>query len=337
MVSIIEAKTAWKTTVGAMKNHDFYHTYDYHHISKKEDEHPILFSYTEGDVVIVIPFLKRAIPNTDYFDLTSVYGYAGPLSSNVDSSFDTSKFKKALDNWLKDEKIIAVFSRLHPYLEHQNHILSGMGSRPMLGKVVNIDIAQSLEEQRRQYGKSTKNRTNKCRRLCEVKKAETDEEINTFIDIYYENMDRLSANKNYYFSREYFFNFLKCEDFETDILLVNHLEDNYTVAASMFVKTGKIVQFHLSGSRTDYLSIAPANLFLDEMRLRGTAEGYTYFNLGGGLGGREDSLFNFKASFSKTHKEFSVWKYIANQEIYDALSKDKANTDTDYFPLYRSN
>jgi len=337
MVSIIEAKTAWKDTVEAMDNHDFYHTYDYHHISKKEDEQPILFKYTEGENTIAIPFLKRPVPDSEYFDLTSVYGYAGPLSQNVDANFDTTNFKTSFINWLKEEHIICVFSRLHPYLEYQNHILSDVGEQPVLGKVVHIDLEQSLEEQRRQYGKSTKNRTNKGRRLCEVKKAETDEEINTFIDIYYENMDRLSANKNYYFSRDYFFNFLKCEDFKTDILLVNHIEDKCTVAASMFVKTGNIVQFHLSGSRTDYLSIAPANIFLDEMRVLGTEESYSHFNLGGGLGGKEDSLFNFKASFSKDYKEFSVWKYIANQEIYDALSKNKSITDTDYFPLYRGN
>ncbi|MFX0558416.1 peptidoglycan bridge formation glycyltransferase FemA/FemB family protein [Maribacter sp. CXY002] len=337
MVSIIETKDKWMEIVEDMDNHDFYHTYDYHTISKKEGEQPILFLYTENEYKIAIPFLKRAIAGTPYHDLTSVYGYAGPITKNINQTFNNQKFITNFKNWLEEEGIISVFSRLHPYFDYQNTLLSGIGEQPVLGKVVNIDLTQNLEEQRREYGKSTKNRTNKCRRLCTVKLAETDEEINTFIDIYYENMDRLEANKDYYFSRQYFFDFLKCTDFKTDILLVNHVEDTTTVAASMFVKTGNMVQFHLSGSKTDYLSIAPANLFLDEMRIRATEEGYTYFNLGGGLGSKEDSLFNFKASFSKNHKEFAVWKYIANQTVYDDLSHKTAKTNTDFFPLYRAN
>lgn len=335
MIRTITLKSEWKQLLKGLDHLDFYHTYDYHEISKLEGESPLLLVYEEGEKQVLIPFLKRAIDGSDYFDLTSVYGYAGPITKNISDDYTNSAFKKEFQDWLQEEKIISVFSRLHPYITEQNAVLNGLGEQPVLGKVVNMDLTQSLEEQRRQYGKSTKNRTNKCRRLCTVKKAETQDEINTFIDIYYENMDRLDANKDYYFPREYFFNFLECDDFETDILLVNHEEDQKTVAASMFVKTGNIVQFHLSGSRTDYLNIAPANLFLDEMRVLATEEGYHYFNLGGGLGGQEDSLFTFKASFSKDHRPFSVWKYIVNQDVYDSLSKNKPVSN--FFPLYRSN
>ncbi len=163
----------------------------------------------------------------------------------------------------------------------------------------------------------------------------SDADVNTFIDIYYENMDRLSASKDYYFSRQYFFDFLSCSDFKTEILLVVHNDTQEAIAASMFIKTNDIVQFHLSGSRTDYLSLAPANVFLDDMRIRATEEGYKIFNLGGGLGSKEDSLFDFKASFSKDHREFKVWKYIADQKIYDQLTEKNGAVQEGFFPAYR--
>ncbi|NHF61072.1 GNAT family N-acetyltransferase [Flavobacteriaceae bacterium TP-CH-4] len=336
-IQIISDKTAWENVLNEIGAYDFYHTYDYHHISKKEFENPILITYKEKDIVIAIPFLKRPINDTDYFDLTSVYGYAGPISKNVPPDFDNQRFATEFKTALDGLAVVSVFSRLHPYFENQSNILGGLGNTPVLGKVVNIDLTQDLATQRAQYGKSTKNRTNKCRRVCTVRKAETDADINLFIDIYYENMDRLSASKDYYFTREYFFDFMKCDGFKTDILLVVHNETGEAMAASMFVKTKNIVQFHLSGTRTDYLYLAPANVFLDEMRIKATEAGYKIFNLGGGLGSKEDSLFDFKASFSKDYREFRVWKFVADQAIYDQLSGErKAEEGRAFFPLYRS-
>ena len=336
-MQIITDKIAWERVLETIGTYDFYHTYDYHMISKKDDEVPILISYQENDLEIAIPFLKRPIADSNYFDLTSVYGYAGPISKTLPQDFDYEDFAAKFKATLGKLHIISVFSRLHPYFENQAAILKGLGETPTIGKVVNIDLTQDLALQRTQYGKSTKNRTNKCRRLCTVRKAETDADINTFIDIYYENMDRLSASKDYYFSREYFFEFLKCDGFKTDILLVMHNETHEAIAASMFIKTNDIVQFHLSGSRTAYLNLAPANVFLDEMRIRATEEGYKIFNLGGGLGSKQDSLFDFKSSFSKDYWDFKVWKYIVDQEIYDQLSKRNGSEESNgFFPLYRS-
>ncbi|MGI9496969.1 MAG: hypothetical protein ACR2NK_13000 [Mariniblastus sp.] len=336
MISIVKSNEEWRLVLERIGHYDFYHTYDYHHLAKGEGESLFMVVYEQQDQLIAIPFLKRSIVGAEYFDLTSVYGYAGPLSSNVSDCFDNKEFVQELNALLHAEKIVSVFSRLHPYIKFQDVILSNLGEIPTLGVVVNIDLLQPLDVQRAQYGKSTKNRTNTCRRKCTVKRAETTADIETFISIYYENMKRLSANPEYFFARKYFFDFLKCTDFKTDILLVIHNETQEIIAGSMFVKTKEFVQFHLSGSRTDFLKLAPSNLFLDEMRVLATEEGYTCFNLGGGLGGRKDSLFDFKASFSKDHRDFKVWKYIVNRQVYQELSRTTEPLENHaYFPSYR--
>ena len=332
MIDIITDKKEWKNTLMEFDTYDFYHTFDYHNLSKNEDEKPLLLVYSQGDLSIAIPFLKRQIAGTPYFDFTSVYGYSGPIYKNVPEDFNNTTFLSELKDYLFSNKIISVFSRLNPYFDQQSLILKNLGETPVSGKVVNIDLTKSIEEQRTQYGKSTKNRTNKCRRIATVKEVTSKEDLETYIDIYYENMDRLGASDSYYFSKEYFFNFLECEDFKTRVLLVIENETGKAMAGSMFVETNFIVQFHLSGTRTEFLNWAPANLFLDEMRLIATEAGYEIFNLGGGLGGQEDSLFNFKASFSKDHRDFRLWRYIVDQKVYDTLSKDKEGS---YFPLYR--
>ncbi|WP_339629575.1 GNAT family N-acetyltransferase [uncultured Maribacter sp.] len=332
MMNIITDRQEWKNTLMEFESYDFYHTFDYHSLSKNEDEKPLLLVYSQGDLSIAIPFLKRHIAGTPYFDFTSVYGYSGPIYKNIPENFDNVAFLSELKDYLTTNKIISVFSRLNPYLDQQSLILKNLGETPVSGKVVNIDLTKSIEEQRTQYGKSTKNRTNKCRRIATVKEVTTKEDLETYIDIYYENMDRLGASDSYYFSKEYFFNFLECEDFKTRVLLVIENETGKAMAGSMFVESNSIVQFHLSGTRTEFLNWAPANLFLDEMRLIATEEGYKIFNLGGGLGGQQDSLFNFKASFSKDYRDFKLWRYIVDQKVYDTLSKEKKGS---YFPLYR--
>ena len=335
-IRVITSKEEWQDTLRQVENYDFYHTYNYHNLSKIKDEKSILIEYTEGDVIIALPLIIRKIDNSNYNDATSVYGYAGPLQINVNSTFNTSNFVTALEQFFNEQNIISVFSRLNPYLNNQDIILEKIGEIEDRGSVVNIDITKDIDLQRTQYSKSTKSRVNKVRKQCYVKKVNTEKEINEFIDIYYENMERLNAKDSYFFDRKYFFDFYKSETFKTTILMVFDNETDKAIAASMFVITNDIIQFHLSGTKNNSLNIAPARLFIDEMRLIGTKEGCKFFNLGGGLGSDSDSLFDFKASFSKDHKPFKIWKYIVNKEIYNKLVSEKElPDDLDFFPLYR--
>ncbi|WP_296386895.1 peptidoglycan bridge formation glycyltransferase FemA/FemB family protein [Winogradskyella sp.] len=332
MINEVVLKKDWNHILNKIGNYDFYHTYDYHSISIGKNEVSILLVFKDDTNIIALPLVLRPIENTPYFDFTSVYGYSGPLTNITDTDYDYSKFQSKLNTYFKEKDIISVFSRLHPYIE-QDTILNNLGDVIDLGKVVNIDVSLPIEESRRAYGKSNKNQVNKLKRQCTVHKAKTKEDILEFVDIYHENMHRLDAEDYYFFDKDYFLNFMEIEDFKTDILLVKDNETDSYIAGSMFVKTNDMVQFHLSGTRTDFLRMKPSKLFLDEMRLEATEEGFTYFNLGGGLGSQEDSLFEFKASFSKDFKIFKIWKYIVNQVVYDELSTN--SKDSGFFPKYR--
>jgi hypothetical protein len=329
----------WRNCLKEFNIYDFYHTYDYHQLSKKADEKAVLIQYKNNGTTIAMPLLLRAIPNTNFYDATSVYGYAGPLTNNPTADLDNSYFKEALAAYCEQHKIISIFSRLNPYIPRQEMVLRNMGHIETLGNVVNMDIKQTLEISRSNYSKSTKSRVNKARKQCYTKFAETEEEICAFVDIYHENMNRLEAGSEYYFDYNYFLEFFKSKDFETDIILVHHNETHEAIAGSMFVKTNGIVQFHLSGTKNDFLHIAPARVFLDEMRILATEQKQHYFNLGGGLGGNEDSLFEFKSSFSKDFKPFKLWKFIVDQKAYDQLCRSldalKLEQNPNFFPLYR--
>jgi len=336
---IIKEKQQWQDVLKTVKTYDFYHTYDYHQLAKSKNDTPILITYREGDCIIGLPVLLREIYETGYYDITSVYGYTGPVMKNIDQNFINETFKKQLISFFTNNKIVSVFSRLHPFIAFQEKAINGLGEVLKLSKIVNIDLTKSLDEQKAVFSKTTKRYIKKTRKLCSVKIGGASSDINTFIDLYYENMDRVQAKKSYYFDKEYFEKFIGSEDFETDVLFAIHEETSEIISAAMMVKSNNIIQYHISGTRNNYLDLTPIRVLIDEMRIRGTQQGYKYFNLGGGLGSSEDSLFNFKASFSKDFKDFEIWKYIIDPEKYNQLVEqfsDKTKNEN-FFPLYRNN
>lgn len=337
MIKILTSKLDWESALSEVQSFDFYHTFDYHQISKATAEEPVLISYRDGESIVLLPLLLRKIFDSDFYDATSVYGYAGPLGFNINKSFNAHKFQESLNDYFFEKKVIAVFSRLNPYVPNQDVMLHDIGAVRAIGNVVNIDITKSLDDQRSAYRRDTRSRVNKARRLCSVRIAEGDGDIETFIDIYTETMKKLEADDAYFFDKEYFFNFLNCDGFKTDILLAVHDETGEITAGSMFVKTNDIVQYHLSGTRTEYMKIAPSRLLLDEMRIKATEEGYRYFNLGGGYKSKEDQLFNFKSSFSDDFKSFKIWTHVVDPEKYrEFMLLSKVEENTDFFPAYRA-
>ncbi|MEL0456410.1 peptidoglycan bridge formation glycyltransferase FemA/FemB family protein [Flavobacteriaceae bacterium SZ-1-7] len=334
----IYTKQEWDACIKRCDFFDFYHTYDYHQLAKLDDEFPVLLKYENNGVLIAIPLLIRKINGTTYKDATSVYGYPGPITKGVTSNFDNTIFKNFLTDYFESNNFISVFSRLNPYIKSQCPALSGMGNIVNHGKVVNINIKLPLKEQRKTFQSRLRTHINKSRRNCSIKEASSENDLQEFINIYYENMDRVNAKISYYFSKAYFEKIMKSKDFESIILLATDNETKTTISGCLFVITNNIVQYHLSGSKNDFLYLTPTKLLIDEMRILATKRNLDFFNLGGGLGGRaDDSLFRFKSSFSKDFKNFNLWKWIVNNDVYQDLAESKrAVSDSDFFPLYRS-
>lgn len=345
MIEIITDREEWNSFMGLIGHFDFYYTYYYHFLSKQASEKPVLIAYRETGTIIALPLLLRKIEGTSYSDATSVYGYAGPLCKSEGkhaSAIDNECFKHEFQRFLMDHQIVSVFSRLHPYVDYQENILRNIGDIARPGNVVNIDLTLPVDIQRQQYNNRLKTYVNKARRMYTIIDGNQEGQMEEFIEMYYENMRRLNADAYYFFENRYFYQLMISSYFKMELLLCSSNETGELIGGAMFIKTGTIVQYHLSGCKEEYLHLNPIKLLIDEMRLRATAENYTYFNLGGGLGVREDSLFRFKASFSKDLRPAKFWKYIVNRQVYDelvSLSKkeafDKVTEETDFFPAYR--
>ncbi len=327
----------WSEILGRSSFYDFYHTTSYNIL--ENDGESLLFVASIENNFIAYPLVLRKIPNTNYFDCTSVYGYCGPISNlqYLDIS-DALKlyFKDKLMEYFEQNNIVSCFSRLHPVFENEN-ILDNFGKTIGLNKTIAINLKIPLEEQRRKYRKTNKYEINKLKKenyIVEI--AKTSQEIDVFVDIYRETMERVNAKENYFFDKDYFHIFLNNPCFASKLFLAK--KEGEVIAGAIFTITNKIMQYHLAGTKLEYIRKTPMKLILDEARLLGNELNLDYLHLGGGVGGSDDdSLYKFKAGFSDLNFSYKVWQFISNQEVYDQLVEQKnKNTNSSFFPLYRA-
>ena len=154
-------------------------------------------------------------------------------------------------------------------------------------------------------------------------------------------MKRLSASGFYLFPDDYFENL--CSILEDRIHLCTVLSpEGEASAGGLFTAVNGIVQYHLSGTSDKHLKHSPSKLASDAIRRWAKENGNRICHFGGGLGGRTDSLFQFKAGFSKSRADFYTYRMILNESKYAVLTRlwreqqrYAEDHDTDFFPEYR--
>ena len=336
MVEIIslDQKDRWNSIVRSMNRYDFYHLAEYHRLENSGRELLIYFHLKKTS--IVFPIILRNIAGTKYNDVTSVYGYAGPLSNEANPDEQTVKvFQNELTDFFDSHRIVSAFARLHPLFINQEIILSGLGEVIDTNQTVGIDLSLPETEQKRQYAHSVKNQINRLKRKnVLVKKVKNREEIDLFIDIYQENMKRVNASEMYFFPNDYFYRFI--EELPASLFLA-YYEDN-AICGSLVTACNGIVQPHLSATRNEFLRWSPLKLVWDYIRTDAIQKKENVLHLGGGVGGSNDSLFQFKAQFSDLRFSFKTWRYIHDEETYARLVSEKHSNHvlhSSFFPLYR--
>lgn len=309
----IQQKEEWRNIVSRSLNYDFYHTWYYHSLDRSGQ--PLLFVYEKDDDFIAFPFIERSRSLSDAY-LASVYGYVGPVSNKkfADLQLKTlDGFKEGFVSFLRSSGIKSVSSRLHPFID-QSIMIEKLGGTLIDGKSVVIDLSISIEEQRKKYRRNLWGDIKKMQsKGYHLKEFGTDDAIRKFISIYWENMNRIGAKEAYYFNEQYFFDFMKSEDFVTKLVFIN--SGDIPICASLITLTNGIIQGYLIGTSCKYLSESPAKLLVDQVSVMGRQLGMKYYNLGGGLNFEEDSLFKWKSGFSRLCFDCNKWTYNSLHEL----------------------
>lgn len=326
--------------------HDFYHRPEYVSFAAAHSGgHAQAFLAKCGDTSFLVPLVVRSLPNdldapASWRDASSPYGYSSPLLVTSRSSESAVALWQNFIEVCKDSSIVSIFLRSHPLLPLPDGAGAVGATVVREGETVVIDLSESIDELWHQT------RENHRRSICKLKKegfhTEIDNwtEFNDFIHLYRATMRRVDAKEEYLFSSDYFHD-LKAIGHE-DLHLCSVLNSaGETVAAGLFFSCRGIVQFHLSGTAAEYTVLSPTKLMFDVMRRWAKSQGCVYLHLGGGVGCRNDSLFAFKAGFSKHRADFHTVRMVCDPECYACLTAQVAaknggnNIATSYFPEYR--
>ena len=143
-------------------------------------------------------------------------------------------------------------------------------------------------------------------------------------------MRRIDADPFYFFEPAYWERLG-----ELPLLRFDAAIDGEVVASALCLPSPPWLHYHLSGTTDAGRSTGASTLVLLEAARWAQANGYERFHLGGGLGGKADSLHHFKARFDPEGLvPAAVGKAIHDEAAYRELSGGETGYDG-FFPAYR--
>lgn len=339
-----ENAPAWSALIGALP-HDIYHLPSYVAMAaaqqpadSKAEARAIIVR--DGDRTMLLPMIIRQIPGEETGrDAISPYGYPGPLLQGAYDPDFVAGASTAMVARLREEGIVSLFVRTHPLLNRELLGCEAVGSVVEHGETVSIDLTATAEEiwsgTRSRY-RSYINGAIRAGRRAFIDEGWEHEAA--FVEMYTATMQRVGASPDYMFGADYVQALRTALGSRLHLCVVGI--DGTIAAAGLFTEEGGIVQYHLSGTNEAFERERPTMLMLHFVRGFMKERHNRVMHLGGGLGGAQDSLFEFKAGFSRQRQPFRTWRVVIDPDRYAALSRarqpgaDPADTGG-FFPLYR--
>lgn len=344
----------WMQTLQRLR-HDIYHLPEYVDLeARRTKTTPEAILIADDDKLFFLPYLLRncndifeqKLTTKKIFDTVSPYGYPGILLSEAAAStpeFIEFVMNKLMRVW-SDKQVCSAFLRLHPILNHGFNEICQPGICNVNGETVSVDLKLSESEIWSNTKRDHRNKINRCRRAgLTARMVPFEQYIDEFVVIYKATMERVKASKSYFsFDYGYFLDLRSALGEKLHLCIVEGNEQ--IVSAGLYTECCGIVQAILGGTRTKYVKLSPSSLETDFARLWAKKRGNEVFHLGGGVGGSKDSLYTFKAGFSRQRHSFLTLRLITDDRKYQHLVELRAKTlniqveellKSNFFPAYR--
>lgn len=298
------------------------------------------FHYNSPYGNISYTFLKREIPyridGKVYYDITTAYGYGGPLATEVTNMhFLMEGFTCAFEHYCKENLIVSEFIRFH-LMENKNIRDHYHGELGEIGPHISRDLTKSMDQD---FSKSLFKTVKKANQSgLRIVTDQTGDHLDKFMELYYSTMDRNNAEKFYYFDKSFFLELHKNLP-EKFVYSFVFLEDK-VISAHLTLFGDTYAYGFLGGNLQEYFHY-DANTFLEYHMIDWLKKkNLSYYTVGGGYRG-EDGIYNFKKKFDKKGiHTFYVGKQIYNTDIYKKLvaireKEPGFDPETSFFPAYR--
>jgi hypothetical protein len=333
--------------------HDTFHRPEYVvFCASHEGGQPLAVRAESSTCQILLPLILRPTPvgnqtgKPEHFDAFSPYGYAPPLIKPARPGThlcpeDVRQAMTALLAHLREMGVVSLFVRMNPLLEADLPLLEAFGEVVLHGDSVAIDVTLPDEQLLAQMRTSHRQDVSASRRRGDRFYMDTSwERFDAFLDIYMQTMHRVKANPYYFFEPGLFRSLHAAapENIHLSILEI----DGEVASAGIVTEAAGITQCFLSGTHERFLKQCPNKARLFHVSQWARERGNRYLHLGGGVGGRQDSLFDFKRGFSPVTQPFRTWRVVVNPDVYQSLVReacgepepDTPPSSDGFFPAY---
>jgi lipopolysaccharide/colanic/teichoic acid biosynthesis glycosyltransferase len=313
---------------GLLDGHDVYFRRPYMEAAAllERSARPALLHWPGLGGGVALACLVREEPR----DVTSAYGYGGPLALGPDASLE--RFWEAYERWAVAEGVVSSFVRFHPLLG--NAVAGGSVRVEEIGPTVgwplggDRDLVDSMDAHHRRLVR----RAERVGLSAEVVTAPAS--LEAFVALYEATMRRNVAAAYYFFPDAYWHALAALGE---ALVQVDVRRDTELLASVLCFATSPWLHYHLGGSSEEGRRLGASHLALLTAARFGRERGYDRLHLGGGVGGREDSLFEFKRRFcTEGLLTASVGKAVHDTDAYRHLA-GVSELDLDgFFPAYRA-
>ena len=329
-VYFISDVAEWTKLLKVLGYSDIYHTFEFSSLDSERMggvANLIIVNMPTG--IIGLPLIFRKIPNENrYIDAVSVYGYNGVLTSSSITPEDFASGIKKIKTALVERDCVSLFNRESNFTRYR------LPEATETGKVLAVDLIQDPDVYEKSLAEGHRQEIKALRKLNYTVVKSTDHKaIQHFHEVYEHTMLRRGAKINYLFSVKYFESVLKIHSSIPDLRSVYH--GGKMIAGAIFITQGDHMYYMFSGSMLGVSHYPAMKLILDQVIRENLNNGKKLLHLGGGLGGKQDSLYQFKFGFGKVILPFYTTQWILIPEVYNRLSTHVL-TETSFFPKYRS-
>lgn len=339
-MEIVNDAKRWDFLVDKFEVHDVYYTYQYcNSAALLEDGVAKLIYFKNILGEVLYPVIIRKIETDselDFYDITTPYGYGGPLISGEVTVLE--EFKQVFESYCHAHGIISEVIRLHPLLDNASY-LSTYCELKYIRKTTAVNLDEGIEKVRQNYTKMNKRNIHKAKKSQLVcKKVEkTYENIEKFETLYQATMNRRHATEYYFFDSHFLRKQLADTSISKSHLLFAYHEDT-VIAAVILYTSGKLAHYHLGASDKEYLHLRPNNLLFDFMIELTWQHNCEILHLGGGYQ-EDDNLFKYKTSFTNNNNyDYFIGMNIFDEESYQQVVERKRHDyelTEGFFPQYR--
>lgn len=331
MIQVIDAedRVAWRATLSAFERVDVCHLPEYHaaYSARFEGARALMWCYKTGNHEFSNPFLLSPViiaaeqgkVVTDYYDISSVYGYSGPLSTSANRAFLDDAWEK-FDQWAVEQCAVSEFTRFSTYANNVEY------AHPQTAIEYNRPVALALlpdtyETHYQQLSGKTRNMIRKARRENIIaRELPLEEGLEEFRSLYRDTMARNRATEFFAYDDDYYKTLTQLP--QGELVLVSACQDQKMVAAAIILIHKNMAFYHLGASTLRASQLGAGNLVLFEAATKLIERNVSYFSVGGGRTiSSDDPLFRFKKSNATSVGEFYIGKRLIQEQAQQSIVK----------------